>query len=143
MAQKTTKKAKKSKLAKSKADPKSKYWRNKADKAWSLYIRRRHKCLICGTEEYVQAHHLIDRWILPTRHHPLNGVPLCPKHHKWNRKISGHKSPYGIAWMLRKSYPKQWEWLMAQFERWDEMVAEPVNYQETYLRLEELLKTLE
>jgi len=136
------KKAKKSKLAKSKADPKSKYWRNKADKSWSLYIRR-HKCIVCGSGEYLQAHHLVDRWVRPLRHNPLNGVPLCPKHHKWWLKISGHKGPFGLAWLLQKSYPEQWLWVMSQFERWDEMMAEPVNYQEAYLRMEELRETLE
>ena len=123
-----------SKLAKAKLNPKSKYWRNKADKEWSLLIRR-DGCLVCGTIENLQAHHIIDRWVLPLRHELLNGVSLCPSHHKYNRKISGHRGAFGLAWLLQKLQPERWEWLSHQFVAWDEIVKKPIDFQLAYLNL--------
>jgi len=133
------KKKKISKLAKAKANPNSKYWRNKADKSWSLLIRR-NNCFVCGTDQNLQAHHIIDRWVLQLRHEPLNGVSLCPAHHKWGRKVSGHKGAFGLAWLLQQKNPEQWEWLMSQFSNWDVITEQSTNFMEKHIELSNLLK---
>ena len=130
-----------SKLAKAKTKPCSRYWRNKADTAWSLVVRRDGRCLICGRTDHLQAHHLITRWVPQLRHEPLNGVCCCPTHHKWDKKISGHQSPFGLAWLLQRDQPEKWEWLMQTFDRWDEATAVDINYEQAYARLDELLKS--
>ena len=124
-----------SKLAKDKANPNSRYWRNKADAAWSKAVRSAGRCLVCGETKNLQAHHLISRWVLPLRHDFMNGVCLCPKHHKWDRYISGHQSPFGLAWTLKREMPDAWAWLMETFDFWYEVMAEEVNFKEAYNNL--------
>jgi len=124
-----------SKLAKAKADPRSRYWRSRADKLWSEIVRKDGHCLVCGATEYLQAHHLISRWVLPLRHDLRNGLSLCPLCHKFGRKISGHKSPFGLAWFLQKNQPQTWRWLMRVFDNWDEYVDKVADYKKAYERL--------
>jgi len=91
-----------SKLAKQKAKVGSSFWRRKADKAWSELVRgiAGNKCEICGSTDHVQAHHIIDRSVWQLRHCVMNGVSLCPSHHKYDRKMSAHKgSLMFIAWL--------------------------------------------
>ena len=126
---------KKPTLAKRRANPNSSYWRNKADAAWSLVVRAPGRCLVCGSPDHLQAHHLVSRVVLPLRHEPLNGVCLCSKHHCFDRRISGHRSPFGLAWLLERQSPQQWAWLMGIFASWDAVVARPVNFQQAYLTL--------
>ena len=118
-----------SKLAKDKADPNSRYWRNKADAAWSKAVRSAGKCLVCGATKNLQAHHLISRWVPQLRHDIMNGVCLCPKHHKWDKQISAHQSPMGLAWVLQREMPDTWVWLMQTFLYWANVTAMEVNYQ--------------
>lgn len=129
------KKKKPNRLEKAKAKVTSRYWRNKADAAWSILVRQNATCAVCGRTDKLQAHHLISRWVLQLRHNPLNGIVLCPIHHKWDRKISGHQGPMGLAWLLQKQKPEQWAWLMSIYEMWDEITDGPVDFQQAYLRL--------
>ena len=126
-----------SKLAKAKKDITSRYWRNKADAVWSKAVRRDGRCLVCGTTESLQAHHLISRWIIPLRHELMNGVCLCPKHHKWDRHISGHQSPFGLAVLILREKPDVWAWLTETFNNWYEIVGAGVgvDYKAAYERL--------
>ena len=119
-----------SKLAKAKANPCSRYWRNKADKRWSERVREVGKCLVCGTTEKLQAHHLISRQILPLRHEWMNGLCLCPLHHKWCRKASPHRGPGPI--FLYYLPVEQAGWILDQLERWEDMLKEPVDFKKRY-----------
>ncbi len=80
--------SKKSKLAKRKANPNSRYWKGKADDAWAEEIKKVGKCEICGKAGTVrkkdgadvvglQAHHLIRRGRYRYRHDLSNGICLC------------------------------------------------------------------
>lgn len=82
------KKRKKAPLKDRKANPNSKYWRDKADEAYSDEIRKVGKCEICSTVGTarkedgamvvgLQSHHLILRGRLRYRYDLSNGVCLC------------------------------------------------------------------
>jgi len=128
----------KRKLSRRIADPISKYWRTKADKSWSEVVRKNNKCTVCGSDQNLQAHHMINRHVLKYRHMPLNGLSLCPSCHKFNRKISGHQGPLGLAWVLQTKHPDRWKWLCEQYENWDSNLK-PLNYKERYTELMKIL----
>lgn len=132
---KPSKPKKLTKLAKAKAAPNSRYWRNKADAAWSRQVRKAGRCAVCGTTKNLQAHHLISRWVPQLRHDIMNGVCLCPLHHKWGKQISAHQSPMGLAWTLMREMPDAWRWLMQTFQYWDDVTAMEINYQKAYNEL--------
>jgi len=106
---------KKTKLQRSKDNPRSRYWRNKADEAWRQRVleRDRHKCAVCGAEGNgnLNVHHLFPRSRPDTRHIIPNGITLCPRHHKWSRECSPHKGPVGFfVWLMRERW-STWAWL--------------------------------
>lgn len=76
MINKKNKKVNKAKLLRS--------LKRKADKLWSIYIRKKFgKCIICGSTERLQAHHFVVRKALSnnTRWNILNGVACDYKCH--------------------------------------------------------------
>jgi hypothetical protein len=107
---------KKSKLQKKIDDPNSKLWRNKADKLWKqlVSLHGEGKCAICGSKEWVQAHHLIPREMISHRHQVQNGVFLCASHHKYSFELSPHKAPIAFFKWIMKEDLGRWEWLLKQ-----------------------------
>ncbi len=103
---------KKSNLQKNKDNPRSKYWKNKADKLWLIIIHERYKT--CAVNDdcagRVEAHHLISRANTATRHSVLNGIGLCSKHHKFDSHLSAHKAPMAFAEYMQENYPDTWDW---------------------------------
>lgn len=95
-------KVKQSKLQKKKDNPDSKYWKNKCDGEWAKQIKHRdsNKCAMCGSEENLHTHHLIDRNIVVYRHELWNGITLCAKHHMYDREKSAHKATIGFVFWL-------------------------------------------
>jgi len=65
------------------------------DKAWALKIKERDgfKCIVCGSTQYLNSHHLFPRERKDTKYDLLNGVCLCVKHHMFSRVISAHNNP--------------------------------------------------
>ena len=101
---------KKSALQKRKDDPKSKYWKNRADALWGAVIHEiYHECAICG-KYGIEAHHLISRGNTATRHSIENGIGLCTNHHKFDRKLSAHTAPLAFAEWLQENHPETWQW---------------------------------
>lgn len=107
---------KKSKLQKKIDNPNSRLWRNKADKLWKIIVANHweHKCAICGSVEYVQAHHLIPREIYSHRHVIQNGILLCCAHHKYSFDISPHKAPVAFFKWLIGNKADLYNWLLSQ-----------------------------
>jgi hypothetical protein len=114
------------KQERAKKNPRSTYWRNKADALWSELIRRPGVCAVCG-EGNVQAHHLISRSAAATRHRLENGIALCPKHHRLDARLSAHKGPMAFAAWINQHHPDRWVWVNEH--KWD--VVRP-NYKEAY-----------
>lgn len=126
-------KKKKSALQKRKDDPKSKYWKTKADSLWGAVIREIYHSCAVGDEcaGNVEAHHLIGRANTATRHKVKNGIGLCSKHHKFCNKLSAHGAPLAFAEWLQKKQPETWEWCSENKHK----VQKP-DYKEAYKDLE-------
>lgn len=105
-------KKKKSNLQKNKDNPRSKYWKTKADGLWGAVIHEIYgQCAIdddCAGN--VEAHHLISRGNVATRHDIKNGIGLCSKHHKFSNKISAHMAPIAFSEWLQNHMPETWLW---------------------------------
>jgi hypothetical protein len=129
------KRKKKSALEKRKANPKSKYWRDRADTIWARLIRRPGKCAIDNEDcaGPLNAHHLISRRIGCLRHDMCNGIALCVSHHLFSSRLSPHKGSVGFAAWMANNRPEQWDWAMQN--RWSDG---PVNYKEAYEKLKEI-----
>ena len=79
----------------------------KEDKAWALKIKERDgfKCIVCGSDHYLNSHHLIPRERKDTKFDINNGVTLCVKHHMFSREISAHNNPIAFFFWLEKNKP--------------------------------------
>jgi 5-methylcytosine-specific restriction endonuclease McrA len=52
------------------------------DKLWGEYVRKRDgSCIVCGSCNHLQAHHIFSRRYFNTRFNIDNGVSLCFAHH--------------------------------------------------------------
>lgn len=119
--------------------------KNKCNRLWSEIIKLSYggRCVLCGSQQHLNAHHLISRQVLATRYHPLCGVLLCAGCHSF-RLASAHKSPWILYDWLRTNRPAQYQWFVANqpliFEpnpKWG--LAEYIDMMET---LQEYLKKL-
>ena len=74
----------------------------KEDKLWAEQVKIRDVgCVICAKRKGLNAHHIIPREIQETRFDVLNGISLCPLHHRFSRDISAHQNPLAFfKWML-------------------------------------------
>ena len=89
------------KITKKKLKQLEKKERNKKDNEWKEIVKKEfnNKCAYCGSDKIVHCHHLIPREIKEFRHEPLNGILLCPLHHKFSLDMSPHRNPfYFIVW---------------------------------------------
>ena len=115
----------KSKLQKSKDNPRSKYWKNRADKLWGLVIHDIYQ--VCAVNMdcagRVEAHHLISRANTATRHAVENGIGLCSKHHKFDSHLSAHKAIMGFAEWLAENSPGKVDW----FSKDTGKISKPVS----------------
>lgn len=72
---------------------KLKYLRRLALSLWrrSCLERDGKRCVLCGTTEKINVHHIEDyRLNRRLRHDPENGICLCPTHHKFGRDSFHH-----------------------------------------------------
>ena len=123
-----------------KANPKSTYWRNRADILWSKLIARiwKGRCAFCG-EPGRDAHHLISRRIVSIRHDPQNGIYLCPSHHRLNPYLSAHGGPVAFTEWLRGDHPEIHAWVV----KTRPIIGKKPNYKEIHDSLQEQLSRAE
>lgn len=88
------------------------------DKEWATNVKNRDgwKCVICGSPERLNAHHIIARENHETKFNISNGISLCPKHHFFCRQISAHNNPIGFLLWLEKNRPLQLQYVKEQME---------------------------
>ena len=73
----------------------------KLDKTWSTRVKERDgKCLYCGKNEYLNAHHIFSRHNLTVRWLMENGITLCAGCHTFSDKFSAHKTPTEFTYWL-------------------------------------------
>lgn len=72
----------------------------KLDKEWSEKVKEIYegRCAICKSRVRINAHHIIPKEFIETRHDVENGIALCPRHHKWGM-FSAHRNS---IWFLSK-----------------------------------------
>jgi len=130
-------------LAKQKLDCHSPYWCKKADAVWSKVVRSVGRCAKCGTtSKQLQAHHLIRRQNVVTRHDINNGICLCAYDcHKFGEG-SAHSNPVVFSVWLNEALPERWMWV--RMHRFDAMPAgiKP-DYKQRFEDLSAILKELE
>ncbi len=81
---------------------------NKLDKLWREKVKERdeHKCRVCGSTSYVNAHHVVGRrnhqvrWILD------NGIALCSGCHTFKTR-SAHQDPQWFINWWESTYPER------------------------------------
>lgn len=125
------KRIKKSGLQKRRENPRSGLWDKKAMWEWGRCIREKfqYKCAICESSQNVQAHHLITRDHVLTRHDLMNGILLCVKHHTFDSELSAHKGQVGFGLWMQEHRPIQWAWVIANRYKRKE---QPYNYEDNY-----------
>ena len=120
--------------------PGSKHWRKKADIAWGKLIRERDgKCALCGTDQRLEAHHLIRKAHVFFRHNLENGVALCSGCHRLSDNCAAHKEPHIIERWVKENRPEQYAWW--DKNRWAIIKGATVNYQQVYEHLCEMGET--
>ena len=128
----------KRKTIKKKHKPNSKYWRNKADKAFMPQFVGK-PCAICGTTYLTCGHHVVEKSLSSYyRHAPRNIVVLCTTHHKYGNDIAPHsKNPLAVkAWLdwLPENRKDAWKIL----NTYKKKTGAKVDYEKIYKKLEEL-----
>jgi len=90
--------------------------RKKKDKEWSIEVKNNfnNKCAFCPILKMINAHHIIPREIKEFRHDVLNGIGLCPKHHKWGVN-SAHRNPLWFFIKLEELYPLKIDKLVSKY----------------------------
>lgn len=81
----------------------------KEDRDWAKKVKERDgwKCVICGENRLLNAHHIIARENKKTKYDIHNGLSLCPTHHFFNRQLSAHNNPLGLFMWLSENRPSQ------------------------------------
>lgn len=78
-----------------KKKPKKKTLTNKLDKLFSLIVRARGKCEVCGATDTLQTSHIYSRANRSVRWDELNAICKCAKCHFW-----WHQNPAdGVEWL--------------------------------------------
>jgi len=74
-------------------------WNKKCLALWAKIVKLRDggKCLHCGSIKFLNSHHLVAKENYRTRYELDNGVTLCVKCHKYDRRKSAHGNPVWFA----------------------------------------------
>ena len=93
--------------------------RKKKEKDWSIMVKSNfnNKCAFCDAKKYIQAHHIIPRGIKEFKYQHINGVALCPRHHKWGMS-SAHANPLHFFLMLEKYFPLKLRVLKTKYKKY-------------------------
>ena len=89
------------------------------DKAWADAVKDRdgRRCVICGSPERLNAHHIIARENHETKYEIMNGISLCTLHHFFCRQVSAHNNPIGFFIWLEKHRPETLVYIKQRMER--------------------------
>lgn len=113
-----TMKKRKTKVRRKKLEPLARI-RRRLMRLWTkrVYEDWGGRCAVCGSESLPNAHHLENRnTCRALRYDPMNGVLLCPSHHKWG-KDSAHKGGIWFADWLLKNHPDRFGYVLENRNR--------------------------
>jgi hypothetical protein len=85
---------------------------------WSKKVRQRDgKCIVCESNNHLNAHHILAKENYKNfMFEALNGVALCPIHHKFG-KYSAHKNPIWFSKFLQDHCIDQYIWAQANVDK--------------------------
>lgn len=87
--------------------------RKRLDKKWSLAVRSKGECEVCGKtadECQLHPHHAWGRKNLSTRWDLRNGVCLCATHHTMGNQ-SAHNNPIWFMDWMKENRPEDYNYL--------------------------------
>jgi hypothetical protein len=119
------------------------YYKKKCDTLWSQLIRSSGRCAVCGSCEYLNAHHLIHRSVCFYRHNLNNGICLCPKHHTFgyghsSEGFSAHGTPWAFEEWMKSNKPDQYAWWSKN--RYETHAGVKIDYKEVLDTLKQAMK---
>lgn len=84
--------------------------KGKLDNMWKTKVKKRDnwKCVYCGKNKNVQAHHIFSRSNRSTRWYLPNGISVCVGHHLFSSVFSAHKTPIEFAEWLKERNGEEW-----------------------------------
>lgn len=99
---------------------------NKLDKAWSLAIRSKGACEVCGSVKFLNPHHVVGRRNYRLRWELFNGVCLCSGCHTM-RSNSAHQNPIWFEGWLKDNRAEDYDLIkstMYEIKKWsvEEMI---------------------
>jgi hypothetical protein len=114
--------------------------RNKCKKLWREKVLARwgSACVVCGETKMPNCHHIIPKEMFPLlRYDPIDGIVLCPRHHKYG-KFSAHRNPlWFVDILISKMKPEDIEYLKT-------MMNDPRNDTKVFVfNVEEYQKVLD
>lgn len=92
---------------------------NRLYKDWSQVVHSLYsnRCAVCGCEGKNDAHHIQPRQICSgLRFDPMNGICLCPSHHKWGKQ-SAHKGMLWFVTWLQNNKKDVYDYVMANMDK--------------------------
>ena len=113
MSEKKTRKKKAKKAKRVKLEPKARI-RRRLMKLWTMAVHAQfgEKCAVCGSDYKPNAHHIESRIMFKgLRYDPMNGVLLCPTHHKFG-KDSAHMAGCWFANWLKEHLPERYAYVL-------------------------------
>lgn len=114
MSEKKTRKKKAKKVKRVKLESKARI-RRRLMKLWTMAVHAQfgEKCAVCGSDYKPNAHHIESRIMFKgLRYDPMNGVLLCPTHHKFG-KDSAHMAGCWFANWLKEHLPERYAYVIA------------------------------
>lgn len=118
------------KLTKKKLKRMDRLLKKKRLKEWARLVKERDgdSCVICHAHKgdlyinkkgktlkvIIHAHHIIPKEILEFIYDIMNGISLCPKHHKYCKEISAHKNSFVFIIWLMENRPEQYVYLKSK-----------------------------
>lgn len=109
-----TKKKKAKRIKRKKLESKARI-RRRLMKLWTMAVHAEYgeKCAVCGSDSKPNAHHIESRVMFKgLRYDPMNGVLLCPTHHKFG-KDSAHMAGCWFANWLKEHLPERYAYVLA------------------------------
>lgn len=99
------------------------------DLYWQKSVRERdgNKCVICGSTEKLNVHHIIPRENAFFRHEQANGIVLCVLHHRFSFEISPHQAPFNFFNWMQDNREEQMNILREKWKLWKQMQKENIQ----------------
>ena len=90
----------------------------KKDKEWAIAVKLdgSQTCALCSSNIRLNAHHIVPRQDKRLRWELVNGIALCPNHHRFSFEMSAHQNPFKFFLWFMNNRPEQFRTLSRYFE---------------------------